>query len=464
MNDRIRRPPAASLATALLALCLSSCVQRPQPQTAAAVPAPALGERVFKAVLFPYIPDSVGDDFAGLKSKLEAWFEAANPEIDLKIVIDSDMNLYDLSSNGTVATLLGTGPGAANVVELDTILLGDLVDMGWVQPLPFSISGLDLYPASVSSATVGSTVYGVPTYLCGNYIYSWEEGIRQVSTGKGLISFLENLDPSVTPLVGNFKGSWTLPSLYVDAWADTFTNDPSQVAASYELPLDQTTMSVFQGVVNLCGDKGGKCLDGTFKDNTAAETLFAQNKANGFVGYSERLFYILKARDGNLALPYVISAPLGVGSNPVMFVDALMMNPACTGQCAADAEAFSKFMSSLKVRNLIAFSQDGTDLTLPRYLLQALRTFYTTPPGSENLIYQQIRPILDGDRQYPNRGFPKARLKLNLALTKALTGADVLEQAERPVGQVIDGVEILHAPARFPSPDLLGPSSGDPRD
>jgi len=434
-SSRNRREVAAGLAAILVVLGASSCARAPKPRTAATAPE---GARVLTAVLFPYIPDSAGDEFDSFKAILKDRFEETHPDIDLRITIDPDMNLYDLTPGGTVATLLGTGPGSVNVVELDTILLGDLVENQWVQPLPFSIGDLDLFPVAVSSATVSSTVYGVPTYLCGNYIYSWDEGIRNVDSGQDLIDFLtQHPDPSATALVGNFKGRWTLPGLYVDAWADTYSNDPGQVAQSYQLPLDETTMGTFSSVVDLCGPQGGPCLDGTYKDKTTAETLFAQNKANGYVGYSERLYYILQARGGNVALPWVISAPLGVGTHPVMFVDALMMNPACTGQCAVDAEAFSRFMSSLEVRNLIAFSEDAPPLTFPRYLLQALETFYSSPPGSDNLIYQQILPILEMDLEYPNQGFPEAREELNPALTEALTGSTMASEVEAPVGETV---------------------------
>ena len=447
----------AALAPVLVLLGSLACtVQRERPVGAApetvTSEAVKLGERTFSAVLFPYIPDAGNDNFASLISALEGRFEAANPDIDLVLTIDPNMDLYDM---GTLSTLLGTGPGAVNMVELDTILFGDLVAQSMLQALPFDPGDLGLLPTALAAAEVGGTYYGVPTYLCGNYIYSWDEGITDVDTGQGLIDFLaQHPDPAATALVGNFKGSWTLPSLYVDAWADTHSNDPAQVAGSYNLPLDQTTMDAFSPVVDLCGANGGDCLAGSYKDNTLAETLFAHNQANGLVVYSERLFYVLQARGGDVSLPYVISAPLGVNSNPVMFVDALALNPACTGQCAADAETFSYFMSSLEVRNLIAFSNDVSPKTFPRYLLQALESFYTSPAGSENLIYQQLAPFVGQARAFPNQGFPQARLQLNPALVEALAG-DELMVAESPVGRALRGVEILRAPARFP--DMLNP-------
>ncbi len=450
--------PALTLA-AISAIITLSCtsapesqISAPEPQTTAEIEATSLQQRAFSAVLFPYIPDSGEDNFASLISSLEGSFESANPDIDLQLTIDPNIDVYDM---GTLATLLGTGAGAVNMVEVDTILMGDLVSQAMVQPLPFDISGFGLLGTAVTSATVSSTVYGVPTYLCGNYIYSWDPGISSVNTGQGLIDFLsQSPNPSATSLIGNLKGSWTLPSAYVDAWADTYTNDPSQVATSYNLPLDPTTMGTFTPVVYLCGVNGGPCLGGSYKDNTLAETQFAQNLANGIVVYSERLFYILQARGGDITLPYVISAPLGVNSNPLMFVDALVLNPACAGQCASDSQTFSAFMSSLEVRNLIAFSEDVSPMTFPRYLLQALETFYTTSTGSQNLIYQQLWPFIQLAEAFPNQGFPESRVALNTELEQDLTGG-VIVAAESPVGQEVGGVEIIKALTRFP--DLGNP-------
>ena len=441
----------SNLTLALLLAVVGSlaCADRIQPpRVLTATETAAAGERPFAAVLFPYIPDSGGDDFSTLISTLEGWFEAANTEIDLELTMDPNMDLYDFS---TLATLLGDGPDSTNMVEIDTLLLGELVSQGLVQPLPFLVGDFGLLATAIAAAEVNSTTYAVPTYLCGNYIYSWDSSVAGVGTGQELVDFLnQHPDPTATALTGNFKGSWTLPSFYVDAWADTHSNDPRQVATSYDLPLDQDTMSIFPAVVDLCGSDGGLCLSGAYKDNTGAETLFAQDKANGFVGYSERLFYILEARGGNVALPWVISAPMGVDSNPVMFVDGLVLNPNCTGQCASDAATFSAFMSSLDVRNLIAFSEDVSPRTFPRYLLQALESFYTSAPANQNLIYQQLLPFVQASQALPNEGFPQARLALDPALEAALADVEV-QAAESHLGKLVGGVEIRRAPTRFPN-------------
>jgi thiamine pyridinylase len=376
----------------------------------------AVAQTSFKLVLFPYIPDSADDNFKSLIQRLEAGFEAQNPNIDLQVIIDVNMNLYDFAPGGTLDTLLGNGAGAAQVVEVDTLLMGTLTANKWVQPVRLSNPGV--LPVAWQAATVGGVAYGVPTYLCSNVIYSFSS-VAGAANGTNLVALLSAVRPGVTPLVGNYNGSWTLPSFYVDAWADT--NGSARIAASYDLPLDQKTMGFFPSIVNSCAtDSRNPCLDGSYSD-TQAETLFATGKANGFIGYTERLFYIRSANKG-APLPFVMTDPIGGGSHPVMFVDSLVFNPNCTGSCLTTAQAVATYMSSLAVRNLIAFSQDGPQGTLPRYLLQASQGFYVAEPAASDPMYKAYLPIVQAAQPFPNAGFPQARTALNTALNAWFSG------------------------------------------
>lgn len=401
----------------------------PSPAAAPETPPPARSEStkpaapaplVIKAALFPYIPDSAGDKFASLIAKLESGFEAAQPGVDLQITINGDLDPYDSSAGGTLSKLLGKGADAMQIVEVDTVLMGTLVANDWVQPSGISNPGA--LPAAWQAASVGGTAYGVPTYLCTNVVYSSSSAIGTAKNGTDLIGILSKIKPGVTPLVGNYKGSWTLPSTYVDAWADT--NGAASATASFTIPLDPKTMGFFSSVVNGCtsSTKANPCLDGSYKQGAGAETAFASGNAGGFIGYTEQLFAIRHANP-SAPLPAVISAPIGDGSNPLMFVDALVFNPGCVGACLSAAQAFATYMSSVAVRNIIAFSQDGPQGTLPRYLLQANPSFYSSSPASSDPMYKAYTTIVNRATPFPNTGFPEGRTALNDALTAALTSA-----------------------------------------
>ncbi|WP_164018229.1 extracellular solute-binding protein [Pyxidicoccus trucidator] len=393
-------------------LAASACVtSQPKP--------PAEQPRQLKAVLFPYIPDSAGDNFASLKRRLEHDFEQFHPDIDLDVVFDKNLDLYDLNAGGTLEKFLSEGADAAQVVEIDTLLLGTLQSKGWIQPWPKEAG--DAFPAARQAASIDGKSYGTPTYLCTNVVYSGSPSIHSATDGQSLVRTLTGLGPDKIPLATNYSGSWTLPAAYMDGWADT--NSADRLSEALALPLDSKTLSVFDQVVNSCarGSSTNPCLDGTFKDNTKAEEAFASGQANAFMGYTERLFFIRKANPA-LPLPQIISVPLGMGTHPVVFVDALVLNAHCTGVCAADAQAFSEYMSTPEVRGIIALSQDAPQGSLPRYLLQASQSFYESPQARSDPMYQQYAPIVRGARAYPNRGFPENRKVLQKAIQQSLQG------------------------------------------
>ncbi|MHA7631749.1 type 2 periplasmic-binding domain-containing protein [Corallococcus sp. M7] len=390
-------------------LVLSACSDSSDPD-----PTP---KRPLKAVLFPYIPDSAGDSFASLEQRLESDFEAAHPDIDLDVVFDANLDVYDLDEGGTLNQLLGTGTGAAQVVEVDTLILGSLAEKKWIQPVALE-AGV-MHSAAEEAVSIGGEKYGVPTYLCTYVVYSRTTNIRSATDSASLVRLLREAAPGKRPLATNLDGSWTLPSSYIDAWADTHPGDALSSAIS--LPLDAPTVNAFADIVDSCSLEAGvnPCLDGSYADNTVAEVAFAQEQANGFMGYTERLFYILQSQP-SMPLPEVISVPLGAGSAPAVFVDALVLNANCTGTCAEDARAFTSFMQAPATRSLIAFSEDGPQGTRPRYLLQANRAFYQQEPARSDPMYQQYEDILSGARPYPNQRFPENRKALQAALLEAL--------------------------------------------
>lgn len=415
-----------TLAAALLWSACASTAPRPaappMPQSAAQEKTAAAQTAPVTAVLFGYIPDAANDNFVALTQNLTQQFEA-DYEIPVQITIDPNLDLYDLSAGGELNTLLGDGPGAVDVVEVDTLLLGALVANNWVQPVKVQIPGI--LPSALTAASVDGQVYGMPTYVCSNVIYAYDSDLTSVGDGAALLTFLSSLS-SGTPLVGNYSGSWTLPSTYLDAWADT--NGTAGFAGAYVPPVDTVTMTPFRPLVQSCASVTlNPCLDGTYASGTGAETAFATGSANGFVGYTERLFYILTTSPQ--LQPSLISAPLGGGSNPVMFVDALVVNPNCTEYCLYNATAFIQFMSQITTRNLIAFSQDAPSGTFPRYLLQANSDFYTGSLAEQDPYYPQFWSFLQNAVPFPNQGFPQDRLLLGPAVKAALgTGSTATEK------------------------------------
>ncbi|TRW95147.1 extracellular solute-binding protein [Candidatus Methylobacter oryzae] len=381
--------------------------------TASAVAAP----RTINVVLFGYIPDANHDQYAALIAKLKKRFEVDNPDIALNLTIDPNIDVYDMP---TLSNLLGKNPDAAQLVEIDTVMLGNLVKEKLVQPLSFHPT--DTVTQALDAAMINETLYSVPTYLCSNVIYSPAD-IEQVENSKDLVKILAKYQIDKPSLIGNYNGSWTLSGFYTDAWADTNTNSPKELPASLRLPLQDTTVQSLNTAVHSCADSHGKnpCLDGTYKDNSLAMEAFARGEANGYVGYTENLFNILSARPQDAPPLHVISAPMGNGEKPVMYVDGLVFNTNCTSQCLDDAQNVAKYLTATATRNLIAFSQDAGAGAIPRYLMQANTDFYTVEPAASNPYYQAYwQQIVTKAEPVPNTGVPENKDSISKALQTAL--------------------------------------------
>ena len=88
------------------------------------------GRRTLKVALFPWIPDAANDGFASLRKRIEAEFEKRNPDIDLVLRLKKgDESYYNPAK---IAGWLASG--TYDLVEIDTIILGDLISSETIEP------------------------------------------------------------------------------------------------------------------------------------------------------------------------------------------------------------------------------------------------------------------------------------------------------------------------------------------
>ena len=128
--------------------------------------------RPLRISIYPYIPDLAEDKLDGLKEYIASTFETST---GIKSEVKSDINPYDLDS--LKSKYLSSSTESYDIVELDTILLGELAKGGHAKKLDnmFDIDHLDrlkksLFSWCIHSATVGGSMYGVPTLQCANFL------------------------------------------------------------------------------------------------------------------------------------------------------------------------------------------------------------------------------------------------------------------------------------------------------
>lgn len=391
---------------------------------------PDAPKTVLRVPLYPYIPDASGDAFKALGTRLEAEFEEAHPEVDL--IINPSCFSDDFYDPATLARGLSgeNNDCPYELVEVDTSLLGELVDTGAISPWEKLPDGVAWHPAGIAGATYAGETYGVPHWLCSHFVFSRDAAVQEAATASDLVKALDDLKTPAQNMAGDMQGSWNLPALYLDAWADTYGPDKVDTALSTST-YDSGVLAGMKAFSSACDDAGANpCVDGTYHEDENFDLpaqRFAQQQADAMFGYSERLHTITKALGSASAAGIKISsAPLGSGSFPMIFTDAFVMSKSCSGDsdCAAAAAAFVAYMSAASTFEWIMASGDAPEGSrVPRYLMSASLDAYATPQISGDPHYATIDALTREGKSFPNSNLLDKKDQMEEDILKELTSA-----------------------------------------
>jgi len=394
--------------------------EEPPPSTGAKIP--------LRVPMYPYIPDAAGDGFKALAARIEADFELSHPNIDLEINPPCFQDDF-YEPAGIARSLNGEGDCAYDVIETDTSILGELVASGSVRPWPRLPDGISFHPSGVTASqqTDPAVVYGVPHWLCNHFIMSRSESVRQAQTASALVQALVGLGTAEPDMAGDMLGSWNLPSLYVDAWADRHGGESLSTAVTTS-SYDSAVLESLRAVVRTCAADGkNPCIDGTYNDFENFDLpaqLFAQGKVDTMLGYSERLHTIIKSLPAGASASalQISSAPLGEGNTPILFTDSYFLSASCTGDCEKAALEFTAYMSQPSTFEWILMSEDAPEAgRVPRYLLPATLDAYEAPKVRADPFYPVLATLTRNGVPFPNGGLLTIRKQMEADLKAVLS-------------------------------------------
>ena len=185
-----------------------------------------------KVGIYPYVPDLGKDNLQGLKNFVTCKFEERHP--DIKLTVSTDWSPYDADK---MAKDISDKQESFDVLEMDTILLGEVVQKGVVQPLDLHHYKMynDLFPVGLDAVQYEGEYYALPTLHCANFLFelitedvpqsereilcSLERGDHSLGDLKEVVKRYHELK-GVSPLIGDFRGKWTLSTMYLDAYVD----------------------------------------------------------------------------------------------------------------------------------------------------------------------------------------------------------------------------------------------------
>lgn len=355
--------------------------------------------RTLNVLLYPYIP-TLNGDFTALVTYIVNTYQAQNPQVLLNAVMDASINTYDFPTLQKMA-----GPGGYDVLEVDMSFLGFLVTNNLITPV--AIAGDPPWPVARQTATWKGTLYGIPSWLCTDFLYAFSNDPNKRLTFKDLKA-LQPADPRV--LVTDFDGSWELPAMYLNTYIQTYGYPSIQDA--FTKPIDSAVIQALTEYINACnGPDGNPCIDGRFHNapDGTVEKVFATGGAQMALGFSERSFFInlYQTAPGHLStIPMIWNWPYM--ATVLMYTDALVTNRSTcsTGSCPGDSQAFTTLLTSAAMKTYIAFSKDLPAGTPARRLLVATQPFWSQPIVQNDALYQLFSVVLSNGNPYTAQPFP----------------------------------------------------------
>ena len=338
-----------------------------------------------RVAIFPYIPDVANDKLEGLKRFIVDEFKKQTGE---QVEIFTDADPYNLKYFRS--KYLGDGPDAYDVMEVDTILLGEIVKTGNLQPLDdhFTVTEEEYAPSAVHSVTSSSRLYGVPTLQCASFLMELVDKDHHPTTPllkdwssfdqlKKVLDQAEDQGHKIL-LAGDFRGSWGLPMLYLDGYVDD--HDGKGALEGTDGPLDGDLIKDIGEFIDFGKQQSGKNpgSDGTFHDHHDKLVHEAVDSKHILMyAYSENMGETLQKaikKDRQKHTLAIVSPPLGDSNHLLTYTDAAVVNKHrfADTKKAAVITKFVKFYTSLAFRTSFAF---GKDLVSPEYPRLHVRLF-----------------------------------------------------------------------------------------
>ena len=342
----------------------------------------AMSSQQLRVSIYPYIPDLAGDKLAGLTRFIADEFKKEHG-VSVQVEATADpYNLMKLKNN-----YLADGEDAYNVMEVDTVLLGELAKSGHLQALEdhFTVTADVFASSAVQSVSYSphlkSHLYGVLTLQCASFLMELADVDRTEQASAHRIL-----------LAGDFRGSWGLSMFYLDAYVDK--HGEGSLYDGIDGPVDDPELieelKEFTDYGRLESGKNPD-IDGEFHDHH--DRLIKEVTESQHIlmyGYSENMGEALqKAADGNRhkRTLRIISPPLDKSNNLLTYTDAAVVNKSkfADPQRAAHIIKFVEFYTSLPVRTNFAFGRDLPPPVLyPRYVLPARIAFFTETAAAED--------------------------------------------------------------------------------
>lgn len=282
--------------------------------------------------VYPYLPD------AGYYQDLieRRWAET---EPDIKLIRAEWDCYYDEL------------PDDVDVLMYDAVMRDTLIENGSIRPIsPDEITNPDdIYPFALDGLTVDDKLYGIPVFLCGNFLM-YDKKYSALAEAEHLTDLSDQEDI----IVINSDNPLNRPQYVREVLADTMgeanpgeTNDEDEMMAC----LDRLAVDAHKG-----------------DEDAQVAAAYDSGSGMGYIGFSESM----RLLDGRFSDTGVRSISFSNKDDTLrLYVDAVAMNSKVDGQ---------RYDKCIELMNIIADANVLSDVSVydgkPQYLLLARKSPY----------------------------------------------------------------------------------------
>jgi thiamine pyridinylase len=237
----------------------------------------------------------------------------------------------------------------------DSIMCDTLIENNWIQPIAETDiqDKEDILPFALEGFFRDGKLYGIPVFLCGNFLI-YDENCENLASAE----HLTDLAGERKILVAATEDPMNKPQYYLEAVADIQgtphpSDQPNQDAEQMVALLNQLAIEEYKAA-----------------DFDQVPVIYDGGTGKGYLGYSESM-RLLKARSSHTGIKQISFSEKE--NMPRLYADAVAVTSGVQGQ---------RFEKCLELMNLISSAQTLQDLSVvdgrPQYLMLARKSLYDT--------------------------------------------------------------------------------------
>lgn len=170
-----------------------------------------------------------------------------------------------------------------------------------------------------------------PQSLTRFFALDLETGKHNFGDLKEVVSKYHSLFKGVSPLVGDFRGKWTLPLMYLDAYVDQHGVDSVDEGIDAPIAKQKDVVSAMKWFIKQDDDTDGfnKGERDEYDSATERDIDISESDHIMMYGFSEWLSQVMAdkmSQKKHIHASCIISPPLGAENNLLTFTDATIVN------------------------------------------------------------------------------------------------------------------------------------------